>query len=368
MKMNRIVLASLLAVHAYGHAQSSVTAYGVMDIGYVRGSGDVANWSGLASGRNMSSRLGFRGTEDMGGGLRANFVLEADLATDSGLGVATPFAGWSSTDNKSGAANGGLQFNRQATVGLSGGWGSVTAGRNYTPTFLLDFTYDPFGENGVGANLITLTSAYFNPAGSVNHLRASNLVTYTTPANSTGLNFMLAAAPSETASNLPKEGGMTSAKLGYASGKVTADLAWAKTKLAATNDIRTVSLGAAYDMGVVKPMFEYSRDNVGAAGANAAKKGYLLGATAPVGGMGQLRFSYSKVERTADNVASGKVSQWALGYVHNLSKRTALYATYSHVKNNNYRNTPTAGYSVGSGVTSINGSSNGIDLGLRMTF
>jgi len=365
MKLKWIALAAVLASQA--HAQSNVTMYGVMDVGYVSGSGDVASWSGLASGRNMSSRLGFTGVEDLGSGLRANFTLEADVAANTGTGVTTPFAGWASADNKSGNANGGLMFNRMAVVGLSGGFGSVTAGRNYTPTFLLDFAYDPFGENGVGASLITLTSAYFNTAGSVNHLRASNLITYTTPASATGLNAMLAFAPSVNNSTLPSDGEFSSAKIGYAKGPLMADVAWAKTKLVASGDIKTSSVGAAYDFGFVKPMVEYSRDELGAAGANAVKKGYLAGATAPWG-MGQARFSYSKVERTADGATSGQVTQLALGYVYNLSKRTALYGTYSHVSNSNYRNTPTAGYSVGSAVSSINGGVTGYDLGIRTTF
>lgn len=365
MKLKLIAVAGLLATQAY--AQSSITAYGVMDVGYVKGTGDVASWSGLASGRNMSSRLGFKGEEDLGNGLKANFILEADIAADTGTGVTTPFTGWSSSDNKTATANGGLQFNRLSVVGLSGTWGSVTAGRNYTPTFLLDFAYDPFGENGVGASLITMTSAYFNSAGSVNHLRASNLVSYTSPLNSSGLSLMLSMAPSETNSSVPKEGGFAGGKVGYVNGPLMADLAWAKTKLVASGDIKTTSVGAAYDMGMIKPMVEYSRDELGAAGANAVKKSYLAGATAPFG-QGQARISYSKVEKTADNTTASNVTQLAVGYVHNLSKRTALYATYSHVNNSNYRNTPTAGYSVGSAVTSINGSNNGYDFGIRTVF
>lgn len=364
MKLKWIALAALLATQA--HAQSNVTAYGVMDLGYYSVSGDTSSSKGLGSGRNMSSRLGFKGTEDMGGGLQANFVLEADLAADTGTGVTTPFVGWSSTDNKTPAANGGLQFNRQATVGLSGSWGSVTAGRNYTPTFLLDFAYDPFGENGVGASLLTLTSVFFNPAGSVAHLRASNLVTYTTP-TSNGFTAMLAVAPSETASTVAKEGGVTNAKIGYANGPLTADVAWGKTKLVASDDISTSSFGASYNLGAIKPMFEYSRDTVGAAGANAKKQGYLVGATAPVG-QGQARFSYSKVERSSDTTTTGNVSQLAIGYVYNLSKRTALYGTYSHVSNSNYRNTPTAGYTFTGSATSINGSATGYDFGIRTLF
>lgn len=365
MKLKWVALASMLATQAF--AQSNVSIYGVMDVGFVKGSGDVASWSGLASGRNMSSRLGFRGEEDMGGGLKANFVLEADIAADTGTGVTTPFTGWSSTNNITPSANGGLQFNRVSVVGLSGPWGSLNAGRNYTPTFLLDFAYDPFGENGVGASLITMTSVYFNAAGSVNHLRASNLVTYTTPANASGLSAMLSMAPSETVSTAPTEGGFTGGKLGYAKGNLMADLAWSKTKLVSAGDIKTTSVGAAYNLGVIRPMVEYSRDELGAVAANAAKKAYLIGATAPLG-QGQARFSWSKAEKTADNATPGQVTQMAIGYVHNLSKRTAVYATYSRVNNSNYRNTPTAGYAVGSSVSSINGSNTGYDLGIRTMF
>lgn len=365
MKLKWIALAALLATQA--HAQSNVSIYGVMDLGYYNVSGDTSRSSGLGAGRNMTSRVGFKGTEDLGGGLQANFVLEGDIAADSGAGVSTPFVGWASTDNKTASANGGFQFNRQSTVGLSGSWGSVTAGRNYTPTFLLDFAYDPFAENGVGASLLTLTSVFFNPAGSVAHLRASNLITYTTPANSTGFNAMLAVAPSETASTVAKEGGVTNAKIGYAKGPLMADVAWGKTKLAATDDITTTSFGTAYDLGTIKPMFEYSRDTVGAAGANAKKQGYLVGATAPVG-QGQARISYSKAERSSDTTTTGNVKQLAIGYVYNLSKRTALYGTYSHVSNSNYSNTATAGYAFTGSATSINGNATGYDFGIRTIF
>ena len=178
---------------------------------------------------------------------------------------------------------------------------------------------------------------------------------------------MLSIAPSVNNSSLPNDGALTSGKVGYVNGALMSDVAWAKTKLVASGDIKTTSVAAAYDLGMIRPVIEYSRDELGAAGANASKKGFLVGATAPLG-LGQARMSYSKVEKTADNSTAGNVTQLAVGYVYNLSKRTALYATYSHVNNTNYRNTPTAGYSVGSAVTSINGSNNGYDFGIRTTF
>ena len=347
-------------------AQSGVNIYGVMDVGYTRGSGDVASFQGLTSGRTASSRVGFRGAEDLGGGLKAGFTLEADIGADTGAGVTTPLPGFASADNKTGAANGGLQFNRVATVSLAGPWGEINAGRNYTPTFLLDFTYDPFAQNGVGFNLITGTSLFYSAAGSVNHLRASNLVTYSSPRVG-GFQGMLAWAPSETASNLPKEGGYTGLKVGYAAGPLSADMAWGRTKLAATNDIRTTSLGASYNFGAIKPMMEISQDKLGAAGANGKKSGWLLGATAPIGA-GELRASIAKVKRTADAALDMEASQVAVGYIHNLSKRTALYVTVSQVRNDNYRNSAAGGYSVGNAVSSVNGRVTAQDIGIRHLF
>jgi predicted porin len=365
MNMKLAALAALLPCAAI--AQSSVSIYGVIDVGYTRASGDVADWQGLASGRTASSRIGFRGVEDLGGGHRASFVLEADVMADSGAGVTTPLPGFASTDNKTPAANGGLQFNRLSIVGLGGPWGEVTLGRNYTPTFLLDFAYDPFAQNGVGLSLITGTSLFFTAAGSVNHLRASNLVTYSLPRTLGGFNGSFAWAPSETASNLPKDGGHMGMKLGYAAGPVSVDVAWAKTKLAAAGDVKTTSIGASYNFGIVKPMAEYSQDRLGALGANGRKTGWLLGATAPLGA-GELRASYSRVKRSATGSPDGEVSQAAVGYLHNLSKRTALFATLSQVRNDGYRNSPTTGYAVGNAVSSPNGRVNAMDIGVRHSF
>ncbi len=364
MKRHLFPLAALLCSGAF--AQSGVTVYGVMDVGYTRASADTADWSGITSGRNASSRIGFRGTEDLGGGQRATFTLEADIGADSGSGVTTPLPGFSSTDNKTAAAGGSLQFNRVATVGLTGGWGELTLGRNYTPTFLLDFAYDPFLQNGVGFNLITGTSLFYSGAGSVNHLRASNLVTYTSPRLG-GVQAVVAYAPSETASNVPKEGGHTGLKLGYAGGPLQADVAWARTKNAASGDIKTTSFGAAYDFGVVRPMLEISEDQLGAAAANGRKKGWLLGATAPMGNV-QWRVSYSRVKRTADATPDAKVSQLALGAVYNLSKRTAIYVTFAQIRNDNYRNTAAGGYSVGSATSTVNGKVTAQDIGIRHLF
>ena len=365
MKRTLLAAAAGLAC-ASAFSQPSVTLYGVVDIGYTHSKGDVASWRGLASNRLMSSRIGLRGSEDLGSGLKASFVLEADVLSDTGAGVSVPLPGWSSTDNKSGAANGSLQFNRISTVGLSGPFGEVSFGRYYTPTFLVDAAYDPFGQNGVGISLLTGTSVFYVPVGSVNHLRASNMILYTTP-NLNGFTAMVGYAPSEAPSNQPRDGAHMSVKLGYAKGPLSVDVATGRTTLASIGDLKTTSVGGAYNFGVVRPMFEYSEDKLGAAGANGRKRGLLVGAQAPVG-PGQLRFSAARVSKTSDTITEGRARQLAIGYVYNLSKRTALVATYSTIRNSNYVNAGTSGYSVGNAVTSPNGTVRAQDIGIRHIF
>ncbi|RQO47193.1 porin, partial [Variovorax sp. KBW07] len=128
MKKSLTALAAL-AVTGLASAQSSVTLFGVIDAGVsyqsatsrdpVTGaSSKQSQWSLANSGYN-SSRIGFRGTEDLGGGLAASFWLEAPISNDDG-------------------ANGISNFNRRSTVSLSGGFGEVRLGRDYTATFWND--------------------------------------------------------------------------------------------------------------------------------------------------------------------------------------------------------------------------------------
>jgi predicted porin len=366
MKLRLTAAAAALACAPAIAQTSNVTLYGVVDVGLTHAAGSVTNVTAVNPNRYQSSRLGLRGAEDLGGGLRATFQLEADLLPDTGSGVTTPLAGWASTNNTTASANGGLQFNRTATVGLAGSYGELTFGRTYTPTFLVDATYDPFTSNGVGFSLISGTGVFYTPVGSVNHLRASNLVTYVTPRFS-GFAATLAYAPSEAASTAPKDGRYLGARLSYAQGPLTADFAHGSTTLAAIGDLKTTSIGASYDFGVVKPMFEWSEDKQGAAGGNGSKKGYLLGALAPLG-PGQVRFQWARVQRTDAATGTGNVKQLALGYVYNLSRRTAVIGTVTRLQNSNYFNSPVAGYQVGGVVTSPDGSVRAIDIGIRHMF
>ena len=358
-------------------AQSSVTLFGVVDAGvsyYDAKSSSGAkqsSWQQSSSGYN-SSRLGFRGTEDLGGGLAAGFWLEAALGNDTGA-----------------AGGGGTQlFNRRSTVSLSGPFGEVRIGRDYTATFWNDTTFDPFGTNGVGTNIITSAhSAVLVGAGITTGdpttVRSNNMIAYFLPANLGGFygqaQYAFHEKPnnSGTLSNVydSKQDQYVGGRFGYANGPLDVALAYGQATvvdLSNANNVKakTFNLGASYDLGVVKLFGELSQVKNAfsypalAGDSNIPLNGLLVGVTAPIGA-GVIRASYSTVKAKIDNAVDPKANKYAIGYVHNLSKRTALYATYAHISNKNGANIQAAPTALGVSATK---SSNGYDFGIRHAF
>ncbi|MDP9602726.1 porin [Variovorax gossypii] len=420
MKKSLVALAAL-AVAGVASAQSSVTLFGVVDAsisGYSNTARDnratvFPNAFGipvylnqgsvktsrreLANSAYNSSRLGFRGTEDLGGGLAASFWLEAPIKNDDGSeGVAT--------------------FARRSTVSLSGGFGEIRLGRDYTPTFWNDTVFDPFGTNGVGTNLISTANGTFGafgtPAtsvgsitnvGSSNYVRASNTVGYFLPPNLGGFYGQVQYGFAEKTkyssgiytpdvANSQRQGRYIGGRFGYANGPLDVALAYGSSTVGdnyyagTTTKVNTLNLGASYDFGPVKLFGELSKAKnkidyevtpLAGGRPDVDLTGYLLGVTVPVGA-GLIRASWSHVKYDynlpfnpfAVNNADPKANKIALGYVHNLSKRTALYATIARVSNKNG-----AGLTVG-GPSFYNNtagaftpkSSTGYDFGIRHAF
>lgn len=348
MKKSLIALA-VLAASGAAMAQSSVTLFGIVDATYAYGSGSVANKSQLTNSGYNSSRLGFRGVEDLGGGMSASFWLEAGVNNDNGTG------GNSSLNNQ-GANNsfGGLTFNRRSTVSLNGGFGEVRLGRDYTPQFWNLTVFDPFGTNGVGTTQ-TLNSSLGGPTT----VRASNAIGYFLPGKLGGFYGQAQYYMGENLSNAAnkKDGNGLAARVGYANGPINVALALSETKFLA-GDIQAFNLGASYDLGMAKIMAHYNQDEID---NGAEGKGFLIGGLIPMGA-GEIRLAYStyKIDTVGADPRSNKI---ALGYVHNLSKRTALYATYAHVSNKNG-----AASSLNGSVTAAGDNSNGYDFGIRHSF
>lgn len=352
--MKRILpIAAALLASGGAVAQSSVTLFGIADVAYTYGSGNgtgSANRSQLTSGSIQTSRLGLRGTEDLSDGYAASFWLEGQVSVDTGNG------GTTNTNNQaSGAvAAGGLNFGRRSTVSLNAPWGEVRLGRDFTPQALNHVFFDPFNNVGVGAS-----QAFVSSLGGTTLLRASNGVGYLSPSNwgpiSAQVQYYLGENPSGTAQS--KDGTGVGLRLVYTMGAFQAALAYSKTSFL-TGDVRVTNIGGSYTSGNLKLLASYGKDDV--AGAAPDGKGGLLGIVHQLGG-GEIRGTYTTYKTTANG--SPKTDKLAIGYGHNLSKRTQLYVTLARVNNSGG-----AAVALGGVTTAANQSSNGLDIGIRHSF
>lgn len=357
--MKKSLLASAVALlSTTAFAQSSVTLFGVIDTTFQRASQAGAHVNRLNGvGGNQFSRIGFRGVEDLGGGLSAGFVLDAGLNVDSGLGGAT------SADNQTSVAASGLTFNRRATVSLfSQSLGELRVGRDFVPTYWNLTVFDPFGTAGAGSVNNLAQSALTRVSTVQTAVRASNSVGYFLPSLG-GLYGQAMYALGENASNAPNgtrdDGRYVALRLGYAIDALNLAASHGKTTLA-SGDVTTTNLGASYQLAGTKLMAQYFRDSKEKVAAPNRSHGALIGAQIGIGA-GYIPVSFTNVK---DNSAAGRsAKQLAVGYVHNLSKRTAVYGTLSQIRNEH------GAALTGGGVTGVaNASWRGLDLGIRHTF
>lgn len=334
MKKSLIALAALAASGA-AMAQSSVNLYGIVDVAatYVDGNNKVV---GLSSGALNTSRLGFRGTEDLGNGLKATFKLEADLGADNGV------------PGGAGNNSGGLAFTRESTVGLEGGFGAVRFGRELVASYNAVSRYDPFGTVGVGGSKAWVQGA---------QTRTSNGIAYTSPSFS-GFKFGANVGFGEGAK--ASRGRFIGLGLTYDQGPLSLGFG-AERQNGNVDGVNTttVQVGGAYDFGAAKLSAAYVQSKVKP--ADSKTKAFLLGVSAPVGANGVVKVSYNNYKAGG----SAKADQLALGYQHNLSKRTALYTSYSYIKNKNG-----LGVTLSSGLTAglKNGKQHGLQAGIRHAF
>ena len=358
MKKSLLALA-VLAASGAAMAQSSVTLYGVADTGVTYTSGKENVYGLTHLGGNTNSRLGFRGVEDLGGGLKATFQLEAGVGIDDG------------TDYFTGS---GMAFRRISKLGIEGGFGAVSMGRELTASYLAVSRYDVFGDTGIGASL-----AWKNGYDA----RTQNAISYYTPTISgfrAGINYGFGEQVEARDSRyvgvgLAYDNGPISVGFGYdrqnnVSAAATAAI-FDANKVA--QDLSTWQLGGSYNFGVAKAAALYKeteyKDIPGSDAPTAKFKTFGLGVTAPVGA-GEVRASYNHHRLTGlgDTL---KADQFSLGYVHNLSKRTALYGTYAYIKNKDNNGDGMAmqlnGAMAGAGVKE-NGSQHGFQVGVRHAF
>jgi predicted porin len=329
MKKSLLALAVLGAFAGTAAAQSSVTIYGLLDLAITKGNGGTATLSipgGTVSAtgapadkvlanpggngtskayimkQSSSSRLGFRGNEDLGGGLSAQFQIEHRFTPDDGAAAAVFWAGRSYVQLTSKAA------------------GSVYMGREYDPAFWPAVKSDPFGWDGVG-QVADLQYAGYADVGSGSSVRTSNTIGYKSP-NFGGLTVQAAVGLGEAALGIGRQQGFN---VEYGAGPIYAAVGYLRTTDGATDGNSLINLAAHYDFGFAKLIGYFGRSKT-RTGLDTNKV-YEIAATAPIG-PGKLKAAYIRLTPESDL----KAQKFALGYDYPLSKRTNVYADVGQYK------------------------------------
>jgi predicted porin len=373
MQKKIIALAIAAATSGAAFAQSNVTIYGNIDMGYLTTSGhngkvpDQGNVGSANQARNYLgsnasfSYLGFKGVEDLGNGLKALFDLQYSFNADTG---------------------GGLGSKGHSYVGLTGAYGTMVAGYLDGLRWGIYGKYNPFGNYSVG-NFAHMTTQYD---------RAANALAYISPAwngftlilatatNTQGAEGNLKAAHSTTGSGNGDDR-LFSVNLVYANGGLSADLDYETTKAVGYSDSRlyVATGGVSYDFGVVKLGAVYDiihgqpesliGGNVAgpaiahlSAGQEYDRRNWFVGATVPIG-KAKILASYGQVKDKT--LSEADAAKFAIGARYALSKRTELYADFAHIKNDH--NASYAINSMGYDSTSGNGV-NGFAFGMKHAF
>jgi predicted porin len=336
--------------------------FGVVDLNVMSVDNDDRTYSMGTDGMS-SSRLGFRGVEDLGGGLKASFWLEMGLAADTGRNAQQ----WGNGNSGSGNE---LIFNRRSTVSLSNQWGEVRLGRDYTATFWNWTVFDPFGTNGVGAatNLALGGDLQSALAGTTygTLVRANNMVAYYLPAGAfgPGLYGQLQVAAGEGAAGNKYYGG----RLGWAGGPFDVAGSYGITDCldaACDIDLTAWNVAGSWNFGFMKLSGFFGEMEAEGNGNKARRMNWYVGAVAPIG-QWNLKASYGGTNGK-DLLDDDDATQWAIGVDYNLSKRTALYATWSSINNDgNSRFVTSTQSRIPAPGDSFN--SNGAQLGIRHSF
>lgn len=310
MKTKRHILATSVAAALAlpAVALADVTLYGQIDmsIDSIDGSDRETYIS------SNSSRLGVKGTEDLGNGLAAIFQLEGAIGWDGG----------STTNANSGGANQDrFGPTRDSFVGLQGDFGTLRAG--YLPG-VNQWVYDAnLFDNAVG-DPSTMTAFGFDGG------RWKNAVQYSTP-NLSGLELALTYSFDEESN--PAAGdteGRWIARGTYGNGPLFLGLTHLHKDRKSMSDQTTNALTGSYDFGSVLLVGSFSQDRKPGA-STKTRDIWSLGLKAPVGN-GSVRAQYTDAGKLSGVDKGGDM--WAIGYDHPLSKRTTLYANYADVDNN----------------------------------
>jgi predicted porin len=383
MQKKIIALAVAGLVSGAVFAQSTVTMYGLMDMNYTYLNdnyvSNTKNFSAINSGSLQGSRLGFKGSEDLGDGLSVIFDIQMGIWLDTGT-----------------SSQGGLLAGRQSIVGLnSTTWGQVKGGR-LSNTFHDDLTGDvsPMDNNGTIARM----HAVYNPQG-----RYDNAVAYYSPVYS-GFSYKLGYASQASDSQggaagnqdvVPTaivgngQGNVADTNLRvytgavkYANGPLYLGASYEYNKLQDRNNSTgstgfdhggVWNLGAYYNFGPVKVsgaygVVDYAQNlRLTVPETKDNRKQYMLGLSAPVGGNGLAALLYAHGKTKFNTAIADDVSSmWGAAYFYYLSKRTTFYTAYADVNNDD--NGAVSGVTDALGAVGGGKYQRGFQVGIRHVF
>jgi predicted porin len=330
--------AVLTLLSSVAAAQSAVTIYGRIDTGVVSGKFDPSGSRLLIqSGPYSASRMGFRGTEDLGGGMTAGFQMEMGLNVDTGAG---------------GASGGGLAFNRGSQVSLAGGFGEVALGKMYMPIFWVYLASDPgiggLGLGSMGASILQQHTALTGKTGFGGFY--DNMVRYRSPdmsgvkgelayslgnegvgatkndARAMGANLQYSNGPMYLGGGYQK---FTSTVAGTTAGTFAGDSNQTTWMLAGRYAIAPATIGVNYGKTTNSTVCLSAGNTVGCDMSTMA-----INSRWDVAANGSVDVSWASLKANSGALNGAKANTLALGYTHKMSKRTWLYAQYSKMNNN----------------------------------
>ncbi len=309
MQKKLIALAVAGLVSAPAFAQSNVTIYGVADAAIGFGSHGDNDFSGVVGGVLSGNRVGFKGTEDLGNGLKAVFTLEQGYDIGNGAEMDATKA-----------------FARQALVGLSGSFGTVSLGRQYAPGYF--FNYDAVLGASVGPQSVLSNGAGMSITPN-SAARWDNSVAYTGSFSGLTARAIYAMKTVETAAD-PDDDDAYGLSVDYANGPLSVGAVY-QVMQNNVEDQEEWGIGGGYDFGVVKVTGSYQAVEGLKFAKGAEGDLWQVGVIVPVSAAGNVHFAYGEYDR--DDVNNAGAESYSLAYTHALSKRTTAYVAYNNTEN-----------------------------------
>lgn len=344
MQKKLIALAVAGLMSAPVMAQSNVTIFGVVDANVTVAKQGDNQFRGVENGGLSASRLGFKGSEDLGNGLKAVFHLEYGTNTATGAGP-------------TGA--------RQSWVGLDGGFGFVGLGRQYSPGHNISGKLDPFSSSAALSPILLIQGAAGATIQGSGNGRWNNAINYKSRSFS-GLKFEAIYAFGENADqaddfdNRDKD---TKFGLGamYSNGPLAGGVAYHHTEGGAADDKKEWFVGGSYDAGVVDVTASYQQIKVG----SSKNKVYSVSGAIPVSEAGKVLVGFAKLSHDNGDFDANALT---VAYTHSLSKRTTGYVGYRRVSNDDASDVNSQGGLGDALVAQPGDTSSGVVVGVRHTF